>query len=161
MTLNIRDAKASDAPAIRAILEGVIDHGGLTALTKDAIDAAVTSKITQYVETGSFIVAETDRVIGFQYTNPYPGASSHVADIATFSEIGLRQTGIGRALFEETKDRLKSKGFSKITARIRGDNTNGLPYYAKMGFRHVGIYEAHTLIDGNLVDQVLTEFLII
>jgi len=106
------------------------------------------------------VVAETDRVIGFQYVSPYPGASAHVGDIATFSEIGLRQTGIGRALFEETLIRAREQGFSKITARIRGDNTNGLPYYAKMGFREVGIYRAHTLIDGKLVDQVLTEFLI-
>lgn len=160
MTVTVRNAIAADAPAIHEILVGVISHGGLTALSIDDISPFVTSKIEEYVQTGSFIVAETDRVIGFQYLSPYPGLSGHVADIATFSEMGLRQTGIGRMMFQETRRIARQKGFLKITARIRGDNSNGIPYYSKMGFREVGIYRNHTRIDGKLTDQVLTELLL-
>lgn len=160
MSRLIRNAKPDDAAEIERILLGIIDHGGLTALTKDKIASAVCSKIPDYVAKGVFIVAQTDRLIGFQYMNPYPGASAHVGDIATFAEIGLRKTGIGRAMFEETKRQAREKGFRKITARIRGDNTDGRAYYPKMGFREVGIYKDHTRIDGKFVDQVLTEYLL-
>lgn len=160
MKPSIRDASPDDANEIERILIGVIDHGGLTALTAEQIKPAVTSKITQYLETGVFIVAVSDRIIGFQYAHPYPGLSQHVLDIATFTDITLRQTGIGRLMISETIARARQKGYHKITARIRGDNTNGIPYYTRSGFRHVGTYKDHSLIDGKHVDQVLTEYIL-
>lgn len=160
MTPVIRTAIPSDAHAIRNILIGIIDHGGLTALTPDLIDPYVTSKIAEYAETGSFVVAETDRVIGFQYTHPYPGGSSHVLDIATFTDINLRQSGVGRLMMEKTIEIATAKKFHKITARIRGDNTNGIPFYTRSGFRTVGIYKDHTIENGTYIDQVLTERLL-
>lgn len=160
MSLYVRDANPDDAPAITAILEEVVAHGGLTALTRQTIAPAVTDKIENYVQTGTFKVACTPDVVGFQYLSPYTGLSAHVADIATFANITTRQSGIGRTLFEATKKSARQKGFRKITARIRGDNHNGLPFYAAMGFREVGIYRDHSLIDGNYVDQVLMEYLL-
>ncbi len=160
MTLTIRTATPQDAADIRTILTELIALGGLTALKLDQIEPYVTSKIEDYVENGSFIVAEADHVVGFQYLHPYPGASAHVGDIATFARRDARQTGIGRALFEQTSQIAAAKGFHKITARIRGDNSNGLPYYARMGFREVGVYRDHTQIDGKLVDQVLMELIL-
>ncbi len=160
MTLTTRDATAQDADAIADILKGIIAHGGLTALTVDAIAPAVTDKIAHCVNAGSFKVACMPHVIGFQYMSPYPGLSAHVGDIATFADINTRKSGIGRALFEATKDTARTQGFHKITARIRGDNHNGLPFYAAIGFREVGVYRDHSLIDGKYVDQVLMEYLL-
>jgi len=158
MIFTLRKAKPSDSAEIERILVGIIEHGGLTALT--APNIGVTSKIPEYCRTGSFIVAESDRLLGFQYLSPYPGASSHVADIATFAEIGLRKSGIGRALFAETCEEARHKKFRKITARIRGDNQDGLGYYPKMGFQIVGTYKDHSKIDGQYVDQVLMEYML-
>ncbi len=160
MTPKIRTATVGDAAAIEGILAPIVAHGGLTALRAEDVEAAVTSKIASYAESGSFLVAETDRIIGFQYLSPYPGKSAHVADIATFADINQRQSGIGRALFVETRKIALSRNFHKITARIRADNADGLPYYERMGFRRVGVYERHTLIDDKYVDQVLMELIL-
>ena len=128
MTPAVRPALETDAPALEQILTGIIHHGGLTALTVEDIAPAVTSRISHYRENGAFVVAETDRIVGFQYLSPAQGRMAHVGDIATFADINLRQSGIGRAMFEATCEIARTRGFHKITAHIRADNTNGLPF---------------------------------
>ena len=153
----IRQAKTTDRPEIARLLTGVINHGGYTALSLENMDAYVVSKVEDYARDTSFIVAEDDGILGFQYLTCYGGNAAHVADIATFSDINRRKGGIGRALMNATELRCLQKGYRKITARIRGDNDNGLPFYEKMGFRRVGVFERHSLIEGKYVDQVLME----
>ena len=153
----IRQAVIADQPEIARVLTGVITHGGYTALTLENMEAYVVSKLETYARDTSFMVAEDNGIIGFQYLTCYGGNASHVADIATFSDITRRQSGIGRALMNATQERCLQVGYRKITARIRGDNDNGLPFYEKMGFRRVGVFEKHSLIEGKYVDQVLME----
>jgi ribosomal protein S18 acetylase RimI-like enzyme len=62
--------------------------------------------------------------------------------------------GVGTALFAATLSAAEELNIEFINATIRADNTGGLAYYEKMGFRTYRTLESIPLRDGTLVDRI-------
>ena len=105
-----------------------------------------------------FVAEREGQAAGFQCLlwpndaeNPFPMGW---AIIATFVEVGRTGSGIGTALFCATRRAAKHAGVRTIDATIRADNTGGLRYYSKMGFRDYHRLTAIPLRDGTSVDRI-------
>lgn len=150
----IRLATPSDAPALADILNAVIAIGGTTAYQTPR-DAAYFDPFFGKDAKVFLHLAETNEGLqGMQWIEPLDPPNTHIGGIATFARPGTAQRGIGTALFEVTKAACVAAGYTKIYAKIRADNTGGLAYYAKMGFRDHLRDAAVPLDDGTPVDRI-------
>ena len=103
-------------------------------------------------------------IVGMQSIEP-PGAASdnngHVADISTFVAAAHRGVGVGTRLMQTLCAEARNRGFRKLMATIRADNTAAQGFYARSGFKIVGVLKGHTRYRGQLIDQVLSERLLV
>ncbi|MCZ8315640.1 GNAT family N-acetyltransferase [Phreatobacter sp.] len=140
--IRIRQAVIDDAAAMADLLNAIIAKGGTTAhRTPFDIDRM----IAEYVAPPRLIachVAERDgAILGFQsleWSDPdWAGANPRPADwalVATFVAIEGQGSGIGRRLFEATRQAARAAGVVMIDATIRRENAGGLAYYSRQGF---------------------------
>ena len=99
-----------------------------------------------------------DRLIGFQFLGVNARLADGWSDIATFARVSNKVRGVGTALFAVTLRSAQQANFLAINARIRADNTGGLAYYDKMGFRTYAIDRAVPLSDGTPIDRISKRF---
>jgi ribosomal-protein-alanine N-acetyltransferase len=91
--------------------------------------------------TNTFLVARLgDRVEGY-ISAIKNGKQGCIISLAVEAE--HRQQGVGRALFEEVKRRLISKGVEVITLHVRTTNHPAINFYRKLGFKAVSITPDH------------------
>jgi GNAT superfamily N-acetyltransferase len=81
------------------------------------------------------------------------------ADIATFVTAKRRASGVGTALFPETKAAARELELAAINAAIRADNPFALAYYEKMGFETYGLITGSQPPSGTSTDRVLKRYL--
>jgi L-amino acid N-acyltransferase YncA len=158
----VRSAMVSDAPALCALLNQIIERGGTTAFQGILTTADFTAMYLENPQTVSCYVACLDdgRRVGFQHVDSNPELPSNWGDIATFAKIDSPIRGIGSALFQTTLVAMKKAGITAINATIRADNRSGLGYYSKMGFVDYAINKTVPLIDGTPVDRISKKHLI-
>lgn len=151
---------AADVPAARGILNHIIEAGGTTAYLTPFDDALFATKflIGENVVCCHVALDEEGQVAGFQWLGQNPKLPDKCADIATFARRTNSVPGVGRALFATTCDFARASGFLQINATIRADNTPGLGYYSKIGFRDHTTTPNVALANGNLVDRVNKRF---
>ncbi|MDA8746618.1 GNAT family N-acetyltransferase [Litoreibacter sp.] len=151
----IRPATLSDTVQMAEILNHVIAIGGTTAY-EDPLEPAYFERLINAPDPKVFLhVAETsDGIQGLQWIEPLDPPNEHVGGIATFAKPLITQRGIGTTLFEMTKKTSRLVGYTELVAKIRADNTSGLRYYEKMGFRDYSIAKGEPLKDGTPVDRI-------
>lgn len=155
MHLNIRKADPGDARELSEILNEIIAIGGTTAIEtplspEELADWFITGEwpLTCHVaDTGSGLA-------GFQSLSLYGNPLEGWADIATFARQNPKIPGVGTALFPATLAAANERNIEFINATIRADNTGGLAYYEKIGFRTYNTIEKVPLKDGTLVDKI-------
>lgn len=151
----IRKATPDDAAEITDILNEIIRIGGTTAYQSERTPEYFLPFIGSDDPKVFIHVAEADQKIhGCQYMEPFDPPDDHLGGIATFARPGGTQRGVGTELFRKTLAASRAAGYQDIVAVIRADNTGGLAYYTKMGFRDHCIHEAVPLTDGTPVDRV-------
>ena len=146
---------AADVPACVAILNDIIARGGSTAY-EDAF--TVESFAADYLHAApvSMTALHGDRVVGFQAAFDY---GDGFYSIGTFADRVDPVPGTGRALFAATLAACRARGGAAILARITSDNTGGLAYYSRMGFR-----DDHTVPrdvirrTGTVVDRIVKRY---
>lgn len=151
----IRKARPEDKPQMVDILNAVIALGGTTAY-EDPLTTAHFDPLIDNTDPRIFLhVAETANTLqGLQWIEPLDPPHTHIGGIATFARPKTTQNGIGTALFQTTKQASKTAGYTELYAKIRADNSGGLVYYEKMGFRDHHIDRAIPLKDGTPVDRI-------
>lgn len=163
MKLLVRPANVEDAAALTDIINPIIAAGGTTAHLTPFNETRMRD---HYVAPGGLIscmIAEVDGVpVGFQalvwpneVEDRFPEGW---AIIASFVMIERTGAGIGRALFNATRDAAKGAGVQVIDATIRADNDAGLRYYSNLGFRDYELMRGVPLRDGTPVDRVRKRF---
>ena len=161
MDLEIRPVRPTDAPALAELLNAIIARGGTTALeepfTADALDRAY---LTGPDVVCCFVAADraSGRLEGFQTLGRGDGLPDGVGDIGTFARVDGTQRGVGSALFAATCAEARRLGLTGINATIRADNTGGLAFYGRLGFRDHSVRAAVPLKDGAPVDRVSKRF---
>lgn len=162
MMLPVRAARANDAEAMAGLLNEIIAIGGTTAY-EEFFDRS--TMIGRYIEAPNLIscvVVEADgSIAGFQgLFRPVPEDPMPPtwAFIATFTRIGRTGSGVGRALFAETLKAARAANVSVIDATIRADNSGGLGFYSRLGFKDYGRLRSIPLKDGTPVDRIRKRF---
>jgi len=80
-----------------------------------------------------------------------------VGMIGTYVESASRRQGVATALFEATLRDARAKGFEKLMAFVRSDNSAGLATYSAHGFRIIGTAERHARVRGAYFDETMLE----
>ena len=154
--VTIRPTVRGDAAALADLLNEIILAGGTTAyqipftperFAEAHIDgAAVLTSVVAHDESGV--------PMGFQILLRDDRLPEGWGDIGTFARCGMTTRGIGSALFAATRAAAKRLGLIGINATIRADNSGGLAFYGKQGFRDHAVASAVPLIDGTPVDRI-------
>ena len=159
MTVGIRPAARSDAPAMAELINSIIAIGGTTAYEEPFDAVSMDAAYISLPELVSCFVAESDgKIVGFQGLmrsfeddDPFP---DDWGIIGTFAEVGLVRRGVGAALFTRTVEAARAARIRTIDATIRADNTGGLAFYTRLGFQDYDRLLARPLNDGTLVDRI-------
>jgi L-amino acid N-acyltransferase YncA len=169
MTMNfiIRPVQASDAQAISEMLNAIIATGKYTILEGPISVEMQREFIESFSQRGVFFVAERlhdQKLLGLQDISPassWSNAMRHVGEISTFITMDAQGQGIGRKLAEVTLAAAQAKGFEKVTAMIRGDNPRAIAFYVGQGFTIVGTMRRHAVVNGQYVDEVIAEKMLV
>lgn len=111
------------------------------------------------------VVAETPsgEVVAWASAPPYRPSRDAYADIAEFSiYVGraFRGLGAGRATLTALLEEAERGGIRKLVSRIFPENEASLALCRSLGFREVGVYQAHGQLDGVWRDVVIVERLL-
>ncbi|NLS05551.1 GNAT family N-acetyltransferase [Rhizobium sp. P32RR-XVIII] len=153
--LDIRRASPDDAEELCELLNEIIEAGGTTALeTPLSIEELTDWFIAGESALTCHVAQAGASIAGFQFLSLYENLPEGWADIGTFSRMSPKIRGVGTALFAATLSAAEELSIEFINATIRADNTGGLAYYEKMGFRTYRTLENIPLRDGTLVDRI-------
>ena len=157
VALRARDATGQDAEAIAAIYnEGIADRIATfeTRLrTARDIEGWIGGRYPVVV------VEEGPSVIAFASTSEYRPRPcyAHIAEFSVYVGRAHRGRGAGRVALTALFDRARAAGLGKLVSRVFADNAASRALLCKLGFREVGIYERHGLLDGAWRDVVIVE----
>ena len=167
MDLVVRPATPDDAEAIAGILNAIIAARIYTAFDTPFSVEAERAYLLNFPERGVFHVAVRagdECVVGFQAMEPvatFTHAFDHVGSMGTYVELGHRRMGVARRLFDATFHAAVRQGYEKIFTYVRADNPAALQTYLSQGFRIVGTAAKHAKVDGQYVDEIVIEKLLI
>lgn len=166
MNVTVRKVSKQDAQGILDVLNPIIEEGLYTILDTTFSLKEEEAFIQDFPQRGIFHVAinpDDSTVAGFQTVEPfanYTHAFDHVGIIGTFVAQSSRRQGVGSRLFESTFQTANVKGYEKLFAYVREDNTNALAAYQKQGFEVIGTARKHAKIRGAYIDEILIEKLL-
>jgi L-amino acid N-acyltransferase YncA len=162
VSIVVREAKVEDAIGIIHVLNPIIEARANSVFTTTFSEQEERDFVAQFPKQGIFhvAVARDETIVGFQTVEPfgtYTPAFDHVGIIGTFVSMSHQKQGIGKSLFQATFQAAISKGYEKLFAYVRADNTTGLAAYLGQGFNKVGIAQKHAKIDRAYVDEIIIE----
>ena len=158
----IWDATLEDAAALTVLINRIILIGGATAHLSH-FDAQRMQDIYIKPALGiSCLIAESEgHIVGFQsleWSDPECAGADRIgtdwAFIASFVAPDNHDKGIGKRLFEHTKQRALFASVNTIDATIGAVNDSGLRYYTRLGFIDHDRINASPLSDGTLIDRI-------
>ncbi len=163
-TMAIRDATATDAPAIARIYNQGIEDRVATLETELRSPEERAQWLAARTERQPVIVATDDdgTIVGWgslNTFNPRP-AYQHVADFSLYVERNQRGRGIGDALLGALEVRARALDYHKMVLSAFPTNAPGMRLYQRHGFTTVGIYHEQGLLDGQWVDTIIMERLL-
>lgn len=86
---------------------------------------------------------------------------SGVADISIYISRTMRGKGLGKLLLKSLIQTAKNEGFHKLVLSTFKTNEAGKRLYKSLGFREVGIYEKHGILDGKWIDITIMELILV
>jgi L-amino acid N-acyltransferase YncA len=161
MNITVREVRPHDALGIITIFNPIIETKKYSVMVQTFTLEEEINFINTFPERGIFHVAvHEDKVVGFQVIEPISTltvAFDHVGIIGTYIDLTSRRQGISKKLFEATFMLARNKGFEKLTAYVRSDNTVALKTYQANGFDIIGIAKRQAKIDGKYIDEIFIE----
>jgi phosphinothricin acetyltransferase len=159
----IRDAAASDLPAITAIYAHAVEHG----TSSYELEAPTLAEMTARYETlrgGGFpyIVADGDgAVMGYAYAGAFRPRPAYrfIVENSIYVAPAAQGRGIGRLLLAALVERAAALGFRQMIAVI-GDgrpDSGSVRLHERMGFRHAGRLEGSGYKHGRWLDTAFMQ----
>lgn len=164
MAYQTRSADASDAAAIARIYNQGIEDRVATLETRLRTDDEMQAWLLERDEKHKVLVAEDESgtAYGWASLNVFNGRCcySGVTDISIYIERGMRGKGLGKLLLSALVEEAKVQGFHKLVLSAFKTNEAGLRLYKSVGFREVGTYVNHGILDGKWMDVTIMEKLL-
>jgi len=159
----VRPTEARDIPALTALLNRIIAIGGTTAYEEPFSETKLAAHLlddTRLICCHTALDPADGAPAGYQVLKRHPDLPPDWGDIATFARVEPKLPGVGTALFAATSAFARNNGLVAINATIRADNSGGLAYYGKMGFRNYAVEKNVPLGDGTPVDRISRRFML-
>lgn len=156
-----RPATLSDAGSIAAIYNEGIRERIATFETRERTQDEVAAWIGD-AQHPVLVSQLGDEIVAWAAASSYRPRECY-AGIAEFSIYVARKArgqGIGRPLLEAFLAACRSAGFWKVVSRVFPENLASRALLKACGFREVGVYEKHAMLDGEWRDVVIVERLI-
>ena len=159
----LRPATRDDLETIRQIYnEGIEDR----AATLDR-DSKSTDEMERWwaLHDGRYVVlvaCDGREIAGWTSLNPFSDRCAHadIADLSIYVRRNRRGQGVGRALLTRLVEYAGRGGFHKVVLHALNGNESGKRLYRSCGFREVGVFREHGIVDGTYVDVVAMERLL-
>ena len=153
-----RPAHPDDAPALTTIYNQGIQDRIATFETRLRTPAELHTTISnpQYP---CVVACVADEVVAFASTSSYRARDCYagIAEFSVYVARAWRGQGAGTAVMQALLTAAQDAGFWKVLSRVFVENSASRRMLAHVGFREVGIYEAHAQLDGVWRDVVIVE----
>ncbi len=140
--VQIRPAEASDAEAIMAIYNPVVET---STATFDLVPRTLEQQLDWLADrSGARIVlvaaADDESVAGYAAISPYRERAAYATTVedSVYVHPDHQGTGVGRLLLEALVDTARAHGFHAMMARIVADHEASIALHAVCGFEVVG-----------------------
>ncbi|TDV56715.1 phosphinothricin acetyltransferase [Pseudomonas graminis] len=160
--LILRDARESDMPAVQAIYAHHVIHGTASfELEPPTLEQMLQRRAAICANGLPYLVAERDgEVVGYGYATlyrPRPAYRFTVED-SVYVRDGMAGFGIGHALLAAVIQHCTASGRRQMVAIIgNSENTASIRLHARLGFRHVGVFESVGFKHGRWLDTVIMQ----
>ena len=87
------------------------------------------------------VARDGERVVGYAYGGAYHKRAAYrwTCEVSVYLELGLRRSGLGRALYTELFDRLTARGYRTLVAGMTLPNAASEGLHEAMGFERIGV----------------------
>lgn len=105
--------------------------------------AAFEERMKTYLEFAPWLVAEENgHVIGYAYASRHRDRAAYQWDVevSVYVAQGKKRAGVGRELYLELFELLKTQGFYNAYAGISLPNDASVGFHESLGFSHIGVY---------------------
>lgn len=140
--MRIRLAVPTDGPRLAEIYEPAVLARGISVELTPPSAAEMAARVTETLKIRPWIVAETDRIIGYAYSGPHrvrPGYAWS-AEVTIYTDTTYHRKGTGRALYTSLFALLTLQGYQNIYAGVTISNHPSLAFHEAMGFKAVAEY---------------------
>lgn len=159
----IRLASAADAESIATIYSAGIAERLATFETQPRLAADILPWIDQIDRYPLLVATGNDgEVLGWGALSRYRDRVCYagVAEFSVYLAGHVRKRGLGRQLLEALIAAAAERGYWKLLSRVFEFNQASRRLCERCGFREVGVYQNHALLDGRWLDVVIVERLI-
>jgi L-amino acid N-acyltransferase YncA len=157
-TYTNRRADAPDAPALARIYnQGIADRNATFETRPRSADEMLT--IIANPEFPCVVACHDDQVVAFASTSRYRTRECYagIAEFSVYVDRDWRGRNAGYVVMQALLVAAHAHGFWKVLSRVFVTNQPSRRLLAKLGFREVGIYQAHAQLDGEWRDVVIVE----
>ncbi len=161
--ITTRLATPADAPSIARIYNEGIAERVATFETTPRTDKQIVTQLAERGERYPTIVVECNgRVIAWAAVSPYSARPCYagIAEFSVYVDRDARGAGSGRAALERVIAECAERGFWKLVSRVFPENTASRALCRAVGFREVGVYKRHAMLDSAWRDCVIVERLL-
>jgi arsenate reductase len=105
------------------------------------------------------VVVEGDDVVAFARSGPTSARACYArnAEFSVYVARGAHGRGAGSLAMRALVDAARAAGLWKLVSAVLTDNAASLHMLDKLGFRNVGVHEAHGVLDGRWRDVTIVE----
>jgi phosphinothricin acetyltransferase len=156
--MKARPAEVRDAEAIARIYNEGIDDRVATFETRhrspDEVSAWLGDPMHPVV-----VIQEADGVVAFANSGPTSARACYArnAHFGVYVARASRRLGAGALAVRALVDAAREAGLWKLASGVFTDNRASLSMLGKLGFRTIGVQEAHGVLDGAWRDVALVE----
>jgi len=161
---NVRIAQPNDIPFITKIYNEGIGDRIATLETRLRTEEEMLEWLNDRSDKHKVLVIEDESNIvhGWASLNVFNSKCcySGVVDISIYISRQMRGKGLGKLLLRSLIQTAKDEGFHKLVLSTFNTNEAGKKLYKSLGFREVGTYEKHGVLDGKWVDITIMELIL-
>ena len=166
MELTIRPVKLSDAPEILEIYTPYIKNTPITFETQVPSLKSFQERMEKITQRYPYLVCEQEgKVVGYAYASQYRerAAYRYSIELSIYVDQSCQRQGIGKALYTQLFQQLKTYGFYTAYACITMPNENSVRLHQAFGFQKIGVfhnagYKAGKWLDVLWMEKPLKEY---
>ncbi len=140
--MQIRLAVPTDGPRVAEIYRPAVLGSTISVELDPPSGEEMARRITETSRRFPWLVAETDRVIGFTYAGPHRTRPGYAwsAECTIYTDSLAPRQGTGRALYTSLFELLRLQGYQNVYAGIVEGNPASTAFHLAMGFELVAEY---------------------